>query len=63
MADGSQHQRAVYMISNLCIASMCAQNVPVTFEDSDSLLGADFFQAAHASLAINDGVMTLSAAH
>jgi hypothetical protein len=40
---------------------MCAENLRITLEDSDSLLGADFMYAAHVSLALKDGIMTLSA--
>ena len=60
-ADGTVNNRAVYLVSSLCVGRMCAENLRITLEDSDSLLGADFMYAAHVSLALKDGIMTLSA--
>jgi predicted aspartyl protease len=61
LADGSLHKMMLYRVRNVCIAAMCVGSLEVTFADNaPNLLGADFIQAAHVSLTINNGVMTLS---
>jgi hypothetical protein len=59
LADGTISTSTLYEVHNICIGQICADKLPVIFESGVSLLGTDFIEAAHVSLAIKDGVMTL----
>jgi predicted aspartyl protease len=61
LADGSQSKQSLYLISNICIANMCADNVKTVFIDSGvNLIGVEFLKAAHISTSLKNGTMTLS---
>ena len=61
LADGTISTSTLYEVHNICIGQICADKLPVIFESGVSLLGTDFIEAAHVSLAIKDGVMTRGA--
>ena len=61
LANDSKVHVTLYRLPMLCVGSMCAENLEVSFAGSGSLLGTDFLKATHATLAVKDGVMTLSA--
>jgi predicted aspartyl protease len=68
LADGSQRREGVYLVRDVCVSGICAAALKVAYEPKGAnLLGTDFLEAAHVSLAIKhtsaseSGAMTLSA--
>jgi hypothetical protein len=60
LADGRVVARTLYLVRSVCVSSICASSLTVTLENGGSLLGTDFLEAAHASIAVKDRVMTIT---